>query len=74
MSATAHPQTRHWVSVHRAALAIVLRSMTLAASLGLLATRLISSTTAAPTPASSVSGVHLQPTDNLCQTVRSGPC
>lgn len=73
MSTTVHIPTSSWARVHRAALAIILLSLALAASLGLLAARLVSN--AVPVAPASVSGVHLQPTDNGCQTARPGqPC
>jgi hypothetical protein len=73
MSATVHVPARSWARVHRAALAIILLSLALAASLGVLAARLVS--TAVPVPPASVSTVHLQPTDNGCQVARPGqPC
>jgi hypothetical protein len=72
MSVTVAP-ARSWIHLHRAALAIVLLSMALAATLGLLAARLV--TAAVPVAPASVSGVHLEPTDNGCQLARPGqPC
>ena len=70
MSATVHIPSRSWASVHRAALVIIVLSLALAASLGLLAARLVSS--AVPVAPASVVGVHLQSTDNGCQFARPG--
>ena len=70
MSATVHIPARSWARVHRATLAIIVLSMALAASLGLLAARLVS--TAVPVAPASVVGVHLQSTDNGCQITRPG--
>jgi hypothetical protein len=73
MSVTVAP-TRSWIHTHRAALAIVLLSMALAATLGLLAARLVVPG-AVPIAPTSVTGVHLEPTDNGCQVARPGqPC
>jgi hypothetical protein len=73
MSVTVSAPARHWARVHRAALAIVLLSMALAACLGLLAARLVSG--AVPAAPASTTGVHLQVTDNGCQVARPGqPC
>jgi hypothetical protein len=67
------PATQSWARIHRAALAIIILSMALAASLGLLAVRLVNG--AVPAAPASVSDVHLQPTDNGCQLARPGrPC
>jgi hypothetical protein len=68
-----HIPARSWARIHRAALAIIVLSVALAASLGLLAARLVSN--AAPVAPASVTDVHLQPTDNGCQLARPGqPC
>jgi hypothetical protein len=73
MTATVRVSNRRWASAHRAALAIVILSMALAATLGLFAARLASSSPSAP--ASSVSDVHPQPTDDGCLLARpGGPC
>jgi hypothetical protein len=73
MSVTVSAPARNWARVHRAALAIVVLSLALAASLGLLAARLV--TGAVPVAPASTSGVHLQVTDDGCQVARPGqPC
>ena len=73
MTTTVSAPTHRWVDVHRAALVIVILSMALAATLGLLAARLASHSAAATT--TSVSDVNLTPTDNGCQLSRPGqPC
>jgi hypothetical protein len=73
MSVTAHVPAQSWARIHRAALVIIVLSLALAASLGVLAARLV--TGAVPAAPSSVSTVHLTPTDNGCQLARPGqPC
>lgn len=73
MSVTAHGPSRDWARVHRAALIIIVLSIALAASLGVLAARLV--TGAVPVAPSSVPVGHLTPTDNGCQVTRPGqPC
>lgn len=74
MSATAHTTPLHWARVHRAVLAVVILSMALAATVGLLlATR--RATTSPPVPATTISHIPLTPTDNGCQIVQPGhPC
>jgi hypothetical protein len=73
MSATVHVPARSWARAHRAALAIIILSLALAASLSMLAVRLVSH--AVPVSPASVTHVHLNPTDNGCQVARPGqPC
>jgi hypothetical protein len=75
MSVTAHATPGSWAHLHRAALLVVVLSLALAATIGLLAARVLAGSTPAST--SSVSTVHLNPTDNGCQLARPGlprPC
>jgi hypothetical protein len=73
MTATVRAPYRRWASVHRAALVIVILSVALAATLGLYAARLASPSPSAP--ATSISDVHLLPTDYGCLRTRpGGPC
>jgi hypothetical protein len=73
MSAILHAPALGWVRAHRAAIVILVLELALAATLGVLAARLVSGP--GPAPATSVSNVHLQPTDNGCQLARPGqPC
>jgi hypothetical protein len=75
MSVTVHTPQLTWARAHSAALIILVLCVALATTLGLLAARLVSD--AAPAPTSSVSTVHLQPTDNGCPMSRPGvgtPC
>ena len=73
MSVTVAASARGFAYIHRAALAIVILAMALATTLGVLVARILTEST--PIPASSVSTVHLQPTDNGCQLARPGqPC
>jgi hypothetical protein len=75
MSVTVHTPQLVWARAHRAALVIVLLAMALAATAGLLITRLVSD--AAPAHATSVSTVHVPPIDDCLQLDRPGrptPC
>jgi hypothetical protein len=73
MSVTVRASSGAWVHVHRAALLIVVLGMALAATLGLLVARIVPASPSVP--GSSVSTVHLTPTDNGCQIARpGGPC
>jgi hypothetical protein len=75
MSVTVHTPSYVWALAHRTALVIVLLAMALAATAGLVITRLVSD--AAPAPATSVSTVHQPPIDNCLQLDRPGrptPC
>lgn len=73
MSMTVPAPARSWARAHRAALAIVLLGIALAAALGLLAARLTSGPSLVP--ATSVSGVQLHATDDGCLEARPGqPC
>jgi hypothetical protein len=73
MSVTVHASARGFARGHPAALAIVVLCTALAATLGLLLAGI--GTESPSIPVSSVSTVHLQPTDNGCQLARPGrPC
>lgn len=73
MSATARAATRGFVHVHRAALTIVILSIALAVTIGLLTARGV--TDSRPAPATSVPTVHLDPIDGGCQPIRPAqPC
>jgi hypothetical protein len=67
--------TRVWTRAHRAALTIAVLAVALAAVLGLLIANLVSDSSASAVPGTSVSGTHLNPTDNGCQLAHPGqPC
>jgi hypothetical protein len=76
MSVTVHAPQLVWARAHRAALVIVVLAMALAATVGLLAARLVSD--AAPAPATSVTTVHVPPIQNPCMQLdrpgRPVPC
>jgi hypothetical protein len=75
MTAFVSPSARVWTRAHRAALAIAVLGLALAATLGVLLATLLTGAASPAVPGTSVSGTHLSPTDNGCQLARPGqPC
>ena len=73
MSTTTRAATRGFVHVHRAALTVVVLSIALVVTLGLLTARLVTDSTPAPT--TPVPTVHLSPVYGGCQPTRPAqPC
>lgn len=73
MSTTVPSPAHGWARAHRAALAIVLLTIALAAAVSLLAVRL--ATGSPPVPATSVSGVPLHAISDGCRDAGPGqPC
>jgi hypothetical protein len=72
MSVTMPAPSHNWIGVHRAAVAIVILSVALAVTLGLLVASLVADS---PRAAAGPAVVQLDPVDNGCQLARPGqPC
>lgn len=75
MTATTHPHTTDWARAHLAFLAVIVLTLALAATVGVLAVRLASGSGSAVTTSVTTGGAPLNPIDDRCAMVRAGqPC
>ena len=71
MTATTHHST-DWARAHLAILAVIVLALALAATVGVLAVRLASGTSSAPSVSVTTPGAPLSPVDDRCAMVRAG--